>query len=238
VDNLLNATVQAEVAFGVAKGHRHVFLVRTSLATGVSVVAEGQLVRAANLSAGQIGHIKVAGSRAACTCGRVGCLDAVASGRAILQAAGLSAPGLGMEEEAARLGRFLEETERGDQRGAKILVRAGRALGNVLATLISGLQPQQVIFTGPVGRSAIYRRGVMAGLDEFGGLHAHVPEHHVSTLSTREAAVRLALKELMSPSSEAVDRLVELAASRAARGAADNDVVALGVGAPVARARG
>jgi predicted NBD/HSP70 family sugar kinase len=207
VDNLLNAMIQAEAAFGVARGRRNVFLVRVSLATGLSIIAERQLVRSTN--PGQIGHLAVVGSRTPCVCGRTGCLDAVASGRAILDAAGLGTARTSAGQ-AALLSKFLAKAAEGDRAAVRILKRAGRAMGSVLAPLVAGIQPQQIIFAGPVGRSDAFIEGAHASLEAALGSLPESLEFHTSKLGAREAAVRLGLKELMAGRSDAVDRIVAL----------------------------
>jgi predicted NBD/HSP70 family sugar kinase len=207
VDNLLNAMVQAEAAFGGARGKKNVFLVRVSLATGLSIIAEGQLVRSTN--PGQIGHLSVAGSRTPCICGRTGCLDAVASGRAILDAAGQGTARTSAGQ-AALLSKFLAKAAKDDRAAIRILKRAGRAMGSVLAPLVAGLQPQQIIFAGPVGRCDAFIDGANSSLKAALGPLPKPLEFHTSTLGAREAAVRLGLKELMAGRSDAVDRIVAL----------------------------
>src|SRR5690606_41447548 len=52
---------------------------------GCGLVIDGQVVRGVTSMAGEIGHTPVAGADAPCSCGRTGCLNAVASGSALAQ---------------------------------------------------------------------------------------------------------------------------------------------------------
>ena len=52
---------------------------------GAGLVSHGRIHRGANGAAGDIGHVRVAGSDALCRCGKVGCLEAVAGGWALVR---------------------------------------------------------------------------------------------------------------------------------------------------------
>ena len=52
---------------------------------GAGLLSQGRIHRGANGAAGDIGHVRVAGSDALCRCGKVGCLEAVAGGWALVR---------------------------------------------------------------------------------------------------------------------------------------------------------
>ena len=62
-------------------------VVKAGSSIGVGIIANGQLHRGARGLAGDVSHTAVAdGPKTLCSCGRFGCLDAVAGGRAIVAA--------------------------------------------------------------------------------------------------------------------------------------------------------
>lgn len=94
---------------------------------GVGLVVAGALVEGDQFSAGEIGHVTVDENGDVCACGRRGCLEEV-----------LAAP---------RLRARLRQHDEGS-RGA-VLHDAGRALGLVLAPIVSALNIDEVVLSGP-----------------------------------------------------------------------------------------
>ncbi|TDW81624.1 putative NBD/HSP70 family sugar kinase [Kribbella pratensis] len=123
-------------------------LVKVSTGIGSGVVIDGQVFRGIDGGAGDIGHIRVrdAGD-AKCQCGSIGCLAAVASGGAI--AAALTELGV-----AARSGADVRALLQAGQPDALRLAReAGRRVGEVLATVVSVLNPGVLMIAGDLAHT-------------------------------------------------------------------------------------
>src|SRR5690606_32084814 len=94
--------------------------VKVATGIGAGIITGGHLQRGADGSAGDLGHVRVStGDGVVCECGRVGCLEAVASGSAIarrLRAAGVDAA------NSADVVRLVEE---GDERAIAAVAEAG-----------------------------------------------------------------------------------------------------------------
>ena len=75
----------AEGVFGAARGSRDYAVL--SIGTGIAacIVVDGQVLSGTTGSAGEIGHATVVPGGEQCACGRIGCLDAYASGAALLR---------------------------------------------------------------------------------------------------------------------------------------------------------
>ncbi len=212
VDNLLNATNLAETEFGVCRGRRNVLLVRASLAIGASVISEGVVVRGANFSVGQIGHVRIPGGQRICNCGRTGCLETVASGRAIIADLG-EIPArpfhpARFREDAGKLRRVLERAASGETDAVAALGGAGERLGAALESVVALLNPELIVLAGPVGRQPAYVKGVRRGIAR----HNFSPPGTgtgiaVSTMESQNAAVRLALTEFVVSRRLDIDRL-------------------------------
>lgn len=82
-----NAGALAECAFGAARGFRYVLVATVGTGIGAGLVLDGQLYRGAHRWAGEIGHLVVDPEGPPCSCGRRGCLQVLASGRALEAAA-------------------------------------------------------------------------------------------------------------------------------------------------------
>ena len=122
---------------------RSLCFIKVSSGIGTGIVLAGQVYRGTDGGAGDIGHVKLAGyEHRLCQCGAFGCLAAVASGRAVAQA--LTAIG-----KPARSGTDVGEyLAAGDTDAARITQEAGRVIGEVVAMVVSLLNPAEVIIGG------------------------------------------------------------------------------------------
>jgi glucokinase len=88
VDNDATCAILAEWQHGVAKGFDDVVLVTLGTGIGGGLVMDGALQRGANGFAGEVGHMVVQPDGPFCVCGRRGCWERFASGRALQVLAG------------------------------------------------------------------------------------------------------------------------------------------------------
>ncbi|MCP3804511.1 ROK family protein [Allokutzneria sp. A3M-2-11 16] len=142
VENDANA-----LAFGehLADGAPSTTLLGVKVATGIGsgVVLGRRPYRGVTGSAGEIGHIKLAGHEERCGCGRTGCLAAVAGGRALIRR---------LRPSGARtLLDVVRQVEQGRAEAVELVTEAGKLLGGVLATVVSIINPQQLRLGGPIG---------------------------------------------------------------------------------------
>ena len=125
---------------------------------GAGVVLGGELFHGDGFGAGEIGHTVVEEDGAECDCGRFGCLETVASSRAILRRATELAEGRAASMLGARLGARgelrLEDVaaslNSGDEETRRIVVSAGRYLGQVIGGLIGVLDVERIVLHGSV----------------------------------------------------------------------------------------
>lgn len=139
---------------------RHVQdLLYIKLGTGIGcgIVAGGRIHRGTQGAAGDIGHIRLSNSDAQCRCGNEGCLESIAGGSALAEA--VRALGL----EAAGTRDVVDLVRAGDSRVARLVRDAGRALGEVLATLINFFNPSVIVLGGDL---AAAHEQVFAGARE------------------------------------------------------------------------
>jgi predicted NBD/HSP70 family sugar kinase len=125
---------------------------------GAGIVLGGELFHGDGFGAGEIGHTVVEEDGAECRCGRFGCLETVASSRAIVRRANEVA----REHADTALGRRLAATDEltlddvaaamaaGDEEARRIVVAAGRYLGQVIAGLIGVLDVERIVLHGSV----------------------------------------------------------------------------------------
>jgi predicted NBD/HSP70 family sugar kinase len=114
--------------------------VGTVIACGL--IIDGHVVRGASGLLGEVGHTKVPGHDEPCTCGSRGCLNTVASGRAL--AAQLHEQGF--DVHSAR--EVSELANRGVLEAVQAVREAGREIGDVMAAAINLLNPDVITVWG------------------------------------------------------------------------------------------
>jgi predicted NBD/HSP70 family sugar kinase len=124
-------------------------LVKVSTGIGAGVVVDGGIYRGIDGGAGDIGHIRVPeGADTLCMCGSYGCLAALASGRALARR--LAATGV-----PARSGSDVRDLLASGHPEALGLAReAGRRVGEVLATVVTLLNPGVLMIAGDLAGTA------------------------------------------------------------------------------------
>ena len=144
IENDVNACAVAERMFGGCRDVDDFVWVTVSNGIGAGVFIEGKLFRGSTLSAGEIGHIIVVENGNPCGCGRNGCLEAHASGRAIA----LRYRQLGGAERDAR--QIAAAARAGDRAAAGAYEEAGGYLGTAIACTVNILNPARVVLGGGV----------------------------------------------------------------------------------------
>ena len=178
VDNDVNVMALGEHRDGVGKGEDNVLFVKIGTGIGGGIIADGHLQRGSQGCAGDIGHICVDPEGLVCSCGNSGCLEAMAAAPAIATKAKRSAKeGLSpvlkemLEERGVLTARDVgEAASLGDYHALQIIRESGRLVGQVLATLVSTLNPSIIVVGGGVAnighsllaeiRSTVYRHSL------------------------------------------------------------------------------
>jgi len=155
MDNDANAACLGEVAFGAARGCRDVLYVTVSTGIGAGLVLDGRPYRGAGSMAGELGHTLVVPDGPSCSCGRRGCLEAVASGPAIARAGGEALEAgedsvLRCIPRAELTAEHIAEAAGSDPLAARIMETAGEYLGLAIAGAVNLLNPQIVVIGGGV----------------------------------------------------------------------------------------
>ena len=168
VDNDVNLMALGEHAT-VYPHVEHMIFVKVATGIGAGIISGGRLHRGAQGAAGDLGHVAAPhGGDTPCTCGNVGCLEAVASGPAVVRA--LRERGV----EAGDSGGLVRLAKQGDLVAAQAIREAGREIGYVLATCVSLLNPSVIA----VGRLLAQSAEGPAGRHPRGRLRAVPPPGH------------------------------------------------------------
>jgi predicted NBD/HSP70 family sugar kinase len=176
----------------------HMVFLKAGTGIGCGVIASGRLHRGGMGAAGDIGHLPVPGREdVECACGRNGCLDAVASGAALvrdLQAAGVD---VASPLDVVILARDAEPTV------TRLLREAGRATGEILATVVNFFNPDAMVIGGQLSlaepfvssvRAVVYERCLSMATDAL-----HIRTSKAGHLAGVIGGAQLALEHALDP---------------------------------------
>lgn len=169
VENDVRAAAAGLHARGQAGGVDN--LAYLAIGTGISagVVLDGRLYRGPRGLAGEIGHIVLEPNGPACRCGLDGCLEALASGRAIAEAAALRIeqdPGSTIESPVSAESVY-RAAAAGDPVAGRLAERTGRYVARAVHALVMTYDVPRVVLGGGVTRAgAAFLDPVTRGLDE------------------------------------------------------------------------
>ncbi|GGE11422.1 sugar kinase [Aureimonas endophytica] len=153
---------------------RDVVYVKIGTGIGSAIITDGRIYRGAQGGAGDIGHIQFLREPAPlCRCGKVGCVEARAAGWAIARE--LRAEGI----EAREARDVVALIRLGEPLAIHLVREAGRILGDVLASVVSILNPSTIVIGGTLADA---EDTLLAGIRE-------VIYHRSLPLATRELAI-------------------------------------------------
>lgn len=147
----------AEKHLGAGKMKNDILMVELSSGIGAGMMSEGKLFRGSRGSAGELGHMMILENGPYCNCGSRGCLEAIASSRAItrkLQEAIKSGATSSLSKVShgdiskIDINMISQAAEDGDKLSLQIIEEAGRFIGEAIANAINLLNPEIVILTG------------------------------------------------------------------------------------------
>jgi predicted NBD/HSP70 family sugar kinase len=147
VDNEVNMMAIGEHATNW-RDEPELLCIKVGTGIGCGIISRGEIHRGAQGAAGDIGHIPVPGfDDVVCRCGNVGCLEAIAGGKAMAQR-------LNREGIPAATSSDVVELLRGGNRTAIRMVReSGRLIGNVLAGTVNFFNPSVIVVGGDIARA-------------------------------------------------------------------------------------
>ena len=148
VENDANLGALGEHVFGAGRGVDDMAYVRLSAGIGLGLILDGRLYGGSIGVAGELGHVHVDDEGLICRCGNRGCLETIASPVAVAQLLERS------RREHVTVQQLLDLVE-GEDRGARRAVaEAGRAVGEVIATVVNLLNPELILIGGELSAAA------------------------------------------------------------------------------------
>ena len=146
------ATAIGEFVHGDHRSNGNLIVVNVSHGIGAGILIHGRLFQGDGGGAGEIGHIQVEQGEAVdglvCRCGRQGCLETRASGRAIVQRVQRQPGRSSVDSLEAIEAKF----HANDTVIEEIVLDAGRSLGIAIGGLVGTLNIKNILLTGDVTR--------------------------------------------------------------------------------------
>ncbi len=143
LENDVRALTVTELFFGSGRDVESFAVMTIGTGIGCGIYVHGRVLHGAHGVAGEIGHLPLASPDALCTCGRRGCVEAVASTAAILDLVRR-----GHDDDALTLADAFSLAHRADAVARNAFAQAGAAIGSALATLVNLIGPELVVIAG------------------------------------------------------------------------------------------
>ncbi|PJG84594.1 N-acetylmannosamine kinase [Conservatibacter flavescens] len=147
--NDVQAAAFAEYQFVDQKQTPNFAFITVSTGVGGGIILNGQLQTGLNGIAGHIGHTLADPHGDMCGCGRRGCVEAIASGRAIEKAAQ-------QWETPCSPKEVFERFRKNDEKATALVHRSAQAIADLVANLVISLDIQHVVIGGSVGLAEGY----------------------------------------------------------------------------------
>jgi len=157
IDNDANAAALGEFRFGAGRGTTNMVYITISTGIGGGIIINKKIYRGSIGGAGEIGHTVIDMNGMPCNCGNRGCLETLASGRAMTRMARELAKknksSLIYKLAKGKLNNInayiIEEAAlAGDKPALRIVKEIGKRIGIGVSNIINMLEPDKVVIGG------------------------------------------------------------------------------------------
>ncbi len=131
---------------GEYKSDDNLIVVNVGYGIGAGILINGRIFQGDGGGAGEIGHVAVQENGVACRCGKYGCLETVASSRAVVQRAQILAQATNPQINSFE--SLQSAFVAGDPLAKHIVAEAGHYLGFSIASLVGTLNIKSIVLTG------------------------------------------------------------------------------------------
>lgn len=211
IDNEVNIMALEEFQHKQKKDDHVLLCIKVGTGIGAGLVIDNKIYRGENGGAGNIGHIQINNSHQLCECGKVGCIEAIASAPAILKKASKIADEypnniltkLKKDHGKITIEDIKKAAEDGDNIALAIIKEAGESIGEIIAMLTMFLDSGSIVLAGQLTRlGPIYlyhiRNMVQKKTTPWIGHNFSIYISELSSDQTATGAARLCKYELFS----------------------------------------
>ena len=158
VENDGIAATLGEWRYGAGRGVSNIVYLTVSTGIGGGAVVDGRLLHGRKGIAGHLGHMRMAQEGSTCSCGTVGCFEALASGSALAQKAAATAD---MSDHLAGIAQsravdardVFEGARAGDSHCLHLVAEESMYLGQGITSIIHIFSPDRVVMGGGVSNA-------------------------------------------------------------------------------------
>ncbi|SMO91752.1 Sugar kinase of the NBD/HSP70 family, may contain an N-terminal HTH domain [Saccharicrinis carchari] len=157
LENDTRATGLAEEVCGVVGSSQDALIVNLSRGLGLSILANGNIIRGKDGYAGEFGHMQFGLKNRLCLCGKQNCLGTEVSGYGLeldfeeSKAKGRSSL-LNIPDNSISYRQILDIALKGDGLAMELILEQGNKLGASLGNIINLLNPQLIVIAGSYSR--------------------------------------------------------------------------------------
>ena len=159
--NDASAAALGEHRFGAGRGFDNMIYLTVSTGIGGGIIVNGELYSGTDGCAGELGHVTIEVDGPRCHCGNFGCLEALASGWAVVREAKtrinrgetssiVEIAGGKLENITAE--KIAEAARQGDRLACDIVAEAANHLGVGLANLVNIFNPELIVIGGGLSK--------------------------------------------------------------------------------------
>jgi len=157
INNDANLAAYGEWSFGAGKGHSNLIYLTISTGIGGGIIIDNKLLSGVAGYAGEVGHMTINPQGPVCSCGKVGHLEAIASGPSIVRWIKSRLEDESIQEhfpEGDLTAKHISEAaESGNELAIAAYERAGKYIGLAIADLLHIFNTSLIIIGGGVSRA-------------------------------------------------------------------------------------
>ncbi|MEN8119690.1 MAG: ROK family transcriptional regulator [Bacteroidota bacterium] len=148
--------------FGHAKKYSNVLFINIGSGIGLSMILNGKLYRGHSGFSGEFGHIQMDPNGKLCYCGKIGCLETIASGTAIVKRAkkdinngknSIIKKITNNDPLKITFKTVIDAAKMGDQYAIELMEDTGEFLARGISTLINLFNPEAIIIGGEIAEA-------------------------------------------------------------------------------------
>jgi predicted NBD/HSP70 family sugar kinase len=160
IANDCHTAALGERRFGEWQNIANLLVIKAGRGIGAGIILNGRLFLGDGNGAGEIGHMRLVEAGELCRCGQVGCLETLASSRALIR----RARGLAAADASSLLNQLATSPDQisgevlrqafqaGDAAAARVIAEAAQHLGRAISFMVSVLNIDHVVLAGSLAR--------------------------------------------------------------------------------------
>lgn len=158
IDNDVKSATRAERVWGFGQISKNFIYINVGTGIAIGTVVHGRQIRGSHFNAGEVGHVRVGVNVGVkCSCGRIDCVEAIASGLGLDHCARLLHNQYETElhisadrSERVPVSEIFALSRKGDPLCVKLVENAAEALANLIMNLVRVTDPETIVLGGGV----------------------------------------------------------------------------------------